>query len=244
MERATLESFLAPIQKRLGHETVPKHVKPFDYKKDAPKRVTDGLAHRDLVQMFCDEAEKVAVDVHRCKSADVAQVVADIITASGGQGSVVYASDKRLERLGIPAALDECDRATDVIRWDGAQGRDAMVQACDSARFGITFAEGGIAETGTIVQPCSAACGRSISLLPLAHIAVVNASDIKATLGDWLEVIDEAGASHGDELPSQVCFITGPSVTSDIELVRVEGVHGPMYVHYVVIEGRGLHAGV
>ena len=117
-----------------------------------------------------------------------------------------------------------------------------MVDACNAARYGITFAKGGIAETGTIVQLCDESCGRAISLLPLVHIAIVNAADVKATMGDWLAELDEEGAPAGDNLPSQICFISGPSATADIELVRVEGVHGPMFVHYVIVEGRGLHS--
>lgn len=242
MERATLESFLAPISQRLGHAEVPETVDPIDIEDNAPVRRTDGLEHDALVEMFADEAEKIRVGVHRCKASDVAQTIADIIAADSEPGSVVYANDKRLERHGLAHALDACDAVTDAIRWNPSMGRDAMVEACNAARYGITFAEGGIAETGTIVQPCSEKCGRSISLLPLTHIVVLNESDIKATMGDWLEVIDAAGAPDGDKLPSQVSFISGPSVTSDIELVRVEGVHGPMKVHYVIIEGKGLHS--
>ncbi len=242
MERATLESFLAPISKQLGHDSVPQDVEPFDYAKEAPARRTDGLAHARLVDMFADEAEKVRVGVHRCKSADAAQVIADIITTDGEPGSVVYADDHRIEKMHVPAALEKCSTVTEATRWDAKAGRDAMVDACNVARYGITYAQGGIAETGTIVQLCDESCGRSISLLPTVHIAIVNAADVKATMGDWLAELDGQGAPHGDKLPSQICFISGPSATADIELVRVEGVHGPMAVHYVVIEGRGLHS--
>lgn len=242
MERATLESFLAPISQRLGHDGVPERVKPIDCTKDMPARSADELKKAALVGMFEAEAQKIRVNVYRCKSADLAQTIVGIIEADGELGSVVYAKDKRFEKQSLPQALDSCDLVEDAIRWNVSLGRDAMVEACNAARYGITYAKGGIAETGTIVQPCSKKCGRSISLLPLSHIVVVNASDIKATLGDWLAELDEEGAPDGDNLPSQVCFISGPSVTSDIELVRVEGVHGPMFVHYVIVEGRGLHA--
>lgn len=237
MERATLESFLAPITKQLGHAEIPQHVEPYDYTKNRPARLTDGLDHAQLVDMFADEAAKIRVDVHRCGKRDVAQVICDIVAAVGEPGSVVYADDERIDALGVPAALDDCEAASDTICWSAAKGRDAMVAACNTARFGITYAQGAIAETGTIVQPCSQKCGRSISLLPLAHIALVDAASVKATMGDWLKVLNQEGGAAGSDLPSQVCFISGPSVTSDIELVRVEGVHGPMYVHYVIIDG-------
>ena len=242
MERATLESFLAPISRQLGHEDVPQHVEPLDYAKNPPARRTDGLSHARLVDMFADESEKIRVGVHRCKSAEVAKVIKDIIKADGEPGSVVFADDHRIGRLEVPQALEKCKKVTSATRWDASAGRDAMVDACNAARYGITFAKGGIAETGTIVQLCDESCGRAISLLPLVHIAIVNAADVKATMGDWLAELDEEGAPAGDNLPSQICFISGPSATADIELVRVEGVHGPMFVHYVIIEGRGLHS--
>ena len=100
------------------------------------------------------------------------------------------------------------------------------------ATYGITYASAGIAETGTVVQPTSALCGRAISLLPLVHIAVVDAATITPTM---LQIMEDLAARDG-KLPAQVCFISGPSATADIELVRVEGVHGPMYVDYVIVE--------
>ena len=237
MERATLESFLAPISKQLGHDRVPEDVTPYDYKKGAPARLIDGLSHDALVDMFADEAAKIRVDVRKCTRAEVAAAIADIVGATEEAGSVVFADDPRIDELAIPAALEAAAKVTQAVRWDATQGREAMANVCNAARFGITYTRGGIAETGTIVQPCSETCGRAISLLPLAHIALVDADSIKATLGDWMQVLRDEGGESGAGLPAQVCFISGPSVTSDIELVRVEGVHGPMYVHYIVIDG-------
>lgn len=236
MQRATLESFLAPISEQLGHTKVPEHITPYDFKKDAPARVTDGLSAAALVDTFVDEAKKIRVDVRRCTRDDVAQAIADIVGEADEAGSVVFADDERLDSMGVADALAHSPKVDKAVRWDASQGHDAMAQVCNAARFGITYTLGGIAETGTIVQPCSVNCGRAISLLPLAHIAIVDAASIKATMGEWMEELHDAGGENGADLPAQVCFISGPSVTSDIELVRVEGVHGPMYVHYIVID--------
>ena len=85
------------------------------------------------------------------------------------------------------------------------------------------------------MQPITPQCGRSVSLLPLVHIAVVEASTVVPTMLDAMQDLEKRSGEHGKDLPSQVCLVSGPSVTSDIELVRVEGVHGPMFVHYVLV---------
>jgi len=118
-----------------------------------------------------------------------------------------------------------------VTVWDPANEAEC-IDAAKQAAFGITYATVGIAETGTVLQPSSPKCGRSISLLPLAHIAVVDAATIVGTMADALKPYNEGELP----MPGQLCFISGPSATADIELVRVEGVHGPMYVHYIVVE--------
>ena len=234
----TLEDLLAPISERLGHSQPPASVRKADVAALAPARCTDGLGHDELVEMFVDEAEKIRIDVHRCHEGEVADVIAAIVANAADEthsGEVVYADDPRMITLGITAALKETPQAKKLTRWDAEQGRDALVAAADAAQFGITFATGAIAETGTIVQPITPQCGRSVSLLPLVHIAVVEASTVVPTMLDAMQDLEKRSGEHGKDLPSQVCLISGPSVTSDIELVRVEGVHGPMFVHYVLV---------
>ncbi|MBE6465758.1 lactate utilization protein C [Denitrobacterium detoxificans] len=239
MSRCSLDDFLAPISARLGHEEVPEA--PTQGKQvKRPVRVTDGLSHDALVDMFVEQAQAIRVSVVRTTAEGAADAVAKIVSearaadaAEGATvqvGPAVYSAQEKLAELGIPAVLGE-----DAVRWDVEAGHDAMLQACNQARFGVTYAAGAIAETGTIVQPMTADCGRSVSLLPLAHIVLIDASTMKPTMREALDELD-AARKAGGKLASQVCFISGPSVTSDIELVRVEGVHGPMYVYYVVVE--------
>ena len=115
--------------------------------------------------------------------------------------------------------------------WDNTKGQ-ANVDAAEKATYGITYAVGGIAETATIVQPSGPNCGRTTSLLPLVHIALVDAATIKPIMQDVMKDIE----AQGGQLPSSICFISGPSATADIELVRVQGVHGPMYIYYVLVD--------
>ncbi len=229
----TLNDLLDPISKQLEHDGVAESVAMPTWEFKA-QRLTDGLSHDQLVDMFVDEAAKIRVIAHRCKQDDLVKCIGDIVAAgtpdSGEECSVVCADDERFASAGLEAALKRRKRVTGVHVWDEALGQ-ANVNAAFTATYGITYASAGIAESATVVQPTNPKCGRAISLLPLVHIAVVDASTIQPTM---LEVMQ--GLEKEEKLPSQVCFISGPSATADIELVRVEGVHGPMYVHYVIVE--------
>ena len=229
----TLNDLLDPISKQLEHDGVAESVAMPTWEFKA-QRLTDGLSHDQLVDMFVDEAAKIRVIAHRCKQDDLVKCIGDIVAAgtpdSGEECSVVCADDERFASAGLEAALKRRKRVTGVHVWDEALGQ-ANVNAAFTATYGITYASAGIAESATVVQPTNPKCGRAISLLPLVHIAVVDASTIQPTM---LEVMQ--GLEKEEKLPSQVCFISGPSATADIELVRVEGVHGPMYVHYVIVD--------
>ena len=229
----TLNDLLDPISKQLEHDGVAESVAMPTWEFKA-QRLTDGLSHDQLVDMFVDEAAKIRVIAHRCKQDDLVKCIGDIVAAGtpdgGEECSVVCADDERFASAGLEAALKRRKRVTGVHVWDEALGQ-ANVNAAFTATYGITYASAGIAESATVVQPTNPKCGRAISLLPLVHIAVVDASTIQPTM---LEVMQ--GLEKEEKLPSQVCFISGPSATADIELVRVEGVHGPMYVHYVIVE--------
>lgn len=265
----TLDDLLAPISLQLGRRRVPEAIDPLP-DIPQPARVTDGLSQAQLVDMFVDEAQKVRVTVHRCTVEQVCATIARIVATASTNTATAVSADATEEAGKQEAAcinnsapnpsivMDATPELAqfgiaqvcpNVTVWDAARGFEANREVARTAAFGITHAAYGIAETGTVVQPISAQCGRAISLLPLTHIAVVSATTIVPTMRESLAGIQHACAAYGGKhaapdsqacseysLPSQVCFISGPSVTSDIELVRVEGVHGPMYVHYVVVE--------
>ena len=228
----TLDDLLNPISRQLGHARVADAVSLPEWEFKA-RRVTDGLSQPQLVDLFESEAEKVRVQVKRTTADGLAGCIASIVgqgvPEEGGAASVVCADDERFAYVKLYDVLRGQQLVTDVTVWDPSRG-EANVDAALVATYGITYAAGGIAETATVVQPTGPSCGRAVSLLPLVHIAVVNAAAIVPTMGEVMEEL------RGPDMPSQVCFISGPSATADIELVRVEGVHGPMYVYYVIVE--------
>lgn len=230
----TLDDLLAPLTKQLEHTAIAENVDLPEWEFKAV-RVTDGLSDSQLVDLFASEAEKVRVQAHRCTQDDMAACIAGIVGAgvpeTGEECSVVVAADDRFATSGLAQLLEAEQLVSKVTVWNPEEG-DSNVDAALVATYGVTYATAGIAETGTVVQPTSPECGRAISLLPLVHIAVVDADSIEPTM---LEIMEGYKSKHS-KMPSQICFISGPSATADIELVRVEGVHGPMYVHYVIVE--------
>jgi L-lactate dehydrogenase complex protein LldG len=104
---------------------------------------------------------------------------------------------------------------------------------CD---LGVTGAQWAVAETGTLVLESDAERHRLASLVPAAHVALVEARRVRQTLGEVLREIDGRGP---EGLSRAITFITGPSRTSDIELTLAIGVHGPAELYVVIIGGEG-----
>ena len=94
---------------------------------------------------------------------------------------------------------------------------------------GVTNAQAGIAETGTLVLDSSVERNRLVSLVPPIHIAILDASRIFQTLGETLTALQS-----GDEVSPAITFITGPSRTADIELTLAIGVHGPQELYVII----------
>lgn len=167
-------------------------------------------------------------------------LVVSFATALTNLGGVVRQVSGVWERLAIVAdALTLANpgpRPTRVVITDEpecaglrellGQRRDIELLAFDnphtvaSADLGITGARAGVALTGSLVVDSARAGGRTASLLPPVHLALVPRDAIVATPGDsWREFTAP--------MPSNVVQITGPSRSADIELIITLGVHGP-----------------
>ena len=159
----------------------------------------------DLVARFVERVEDYRATVHRCSAEDVERVLADLL----GDRSTVVPAD-----FGWAVPQPVADTGLPASELDRV---DAVV----------TTATLGIAETGTIVLTHGAGQGRrALSLVPDLHVCVVREDQVVAGVPDALAALDPARPQT---------WISGPSATSDIELDRVEGVHGPRNLQVVVV---------
>jgi len=150
--------------------------------------------------------------------AEAAGALAGILSGAGARR--VAGSDAPLAQRLLQPLRDRFE-----IAAGESLSRDELF-ACDA---GVTTAQWGIAETGTLVLESARERSRLLSLVPPIHVAVLSTRCICESLGDALARVRQ-GASHA------ITFITGPSRTSDIELTLVVGVHGPQTVHVLLLE--------
>ena len=159
----------------------------------------------DLVALFVERVEDYRAVVTRCAPDEVEQVVRDVL----GPARAVVPPALGLDLPG--AVVDDGFTATELDAYDAVVTRAAV----------------GIAETGTVVLDHQPDQGRrAITLVPDLHVCVVDAGQVVADVPDAIALLDPA---------RPLTWISGPSATSDIELDRVEGVHGPRTLHVVLV---------
>jgi len=174
-------------------------------------RVDDDVDPAARLDLLVDRLVDYKAEVTRCAADGVAGAVAD---ALGGAGCVVAPADLPDGWLAAYPGRTLRDDGLTVADLDGA---DAVLTGCAVA----------IAETGTIVLDAGPAQGRrALSLVPDHHVCVVAADQVVGTVPAGLRRLTAT---------RPLTFVSGPSATSDIELNRVEGVHGPRRLHVVVV---------
>jgi L-lactate dehydrogenase complex protein LldG len=174
---------------------------------DVPRRYRAAGRLPVDVDRFCERVADYRATVHRVTADDLAPAVRSLCA---GRTAVAPRAPCGLE--GIDAVRDEPPLAIDDL------------DTVDTVLTGCALA---VAETGTIVLDGGPACGRrALTLVPDHHVCVVRADQIVAGIADAIAALR----------PQQpLTFISGPSATSDIELERVEGVHGPRRLDVVVV---------
>ena len=181
-------------------------------------RTADGgpeHATEELLDLLVDRLVDYRALVRRCARAQIASTVAAALAERGAHRVVVPD--------GLPPAwLAEIGDGVEV-GGDHPPLPAADLDQLDGVLTGCAVA---VAETGTIVLGAGPGQGRrALSLVPDYHLVVVTAGQLVATVPQAVARLDPT---------RPLTWISGPSATSDIELIRVEGVHGPRTLEVVV----------
>jgi L-lactate dehydrogenase complex protein LldG len=170
----------------------------------------------ETVELLAENLADYRAIVHRCTAADLPATLAGMLAARGAKTVLVppglepaWLADADTEQ--VPDRAESTPHELDRI--------DSVVTACAVA----------VAETGTIVLDGGPDQGRRrITLVPDHHICVVRVPDqVVSSVPQALERLDPV---------RPLTWISGPSATSDIELDRVEGVHGPRTLEVVLVD--------
>jgi L-lactate dehydrogenase complex protein LldG len=178
-----------------------------------------GLSPDAVVERFAERLADYGADVRRCAPGEEARVVAEALAANGAR------------RVGVPVDMPLSLRPVgmDLVVDDrlatrgpgGLEGLDAVVTTCSLA----------IAETGTICLTGGVGDGRrALTLIPDLHVCVVPVGLVVGSVPEGIERL--AGAAREGR---PITLASGPSATSDIEMNRVAGVHGPRRLVVVLV---------
>ena len=164
----------------------------------------------DIVTLFAERAADYRAVVTRVAAGKVADAIGGVLRPDG-----CYVIPAGLPAAWLPGSVE-------------AVGDDPRLSAAelDQVAGVITGCTVAIAETGTVILSHGPGEGRrALTLVPDFHLVVVRADQVAADLSGALARLDPARPHT---------LISGPSATSDIELIRVEGVHGPRTLHIVI----------
>ena len=209
------EEVLARVRAALGagDPSQPDFVTPRLPEAGPAYRNLGTLDGERLLDLLAERLADYRAAVRRATSSGLASEVAAALAGRGARRVVVPP--------GLPVALPP---GVEAVPDDGLSPQE--LDAVDGVVTGAAVA---IAETGTIVLDASPDQGRrAITLVPDYHLCVVRAEQV-------VELVPEAVARLAAAAWRPLTWISGPSATSDIELSRVEGVHGPRTLEVILV---------
>jgi L-lactate dehydrogenase complex protein LldG len=203
------DEVLARVRSALGPGVAVPEI-PREYRPARPA-VDDSSVDR-----FCERVAEYRASVTRIAAADLSDTIGRLCRERGAR------------RIAVPPGGPEALEGVEIVVDDPPLSAAAL-DRLDGVLTGCALA---IAETGTIVLDGGERSGRrALTLVPDWHVCIVEAGSIVAGVPDAVAALAEAAAEG-----RPITLVSGPSATSDIELDRVEGVHGPRTLDVVVVQ--------
>ncbi|AZU62677.1 LutC/YkgG family protein [Neobacillus mesonae] len=229
MEAERQESFLNTIAGKLGRHR--RHaVTPPNWQQKPYEQLHRENDRKKLIQPFIGNLAALNTEVSHIDRSEMADAL-DFIIQKFKVTSAISWDDDRLHQLQLGKHFFE--KKVEFQVWDPMGDEQELRDLVSKVDMGITFAEMGLSETGTVVLWNGGGRGRLVSALPPVYVAILSESTIFPRLSDSVAAIHDQ-ISNG--LPSCINFITGPSRTGDIEMELALGVHGPGKVHVILLK--------
>ncbi len=232
------QTFINRIAGSLGHSQVPRMPTSLELPSDVHHSYMQGASVVDLRKTFAANALALGIHVFECRREGMNETLKEAIAELNAKGPVLLADDPLLGREKTTAALGK--HFGNVDCWDVTLSREENIQMAEKAAVGVAVATLALAETASVMLFSHEGCGRAVTLLPTTTVIIVAEEIIRPRLTQAMECIRK----HLKEgLPASINFISGPSATADIELVRVQGVHGPVEIGYVIVHSENSDGG-
>lgn len=196
----------------------------------SPGLLLPELEKIDLVAHFSHRLTSVDGVVHGpLPSVSISDLVISILSEYGAREYLGW------DDVGVPG-IHQRMQAVGLTRLDGhmpdhGEWRRRHLSGYRNLVAGLTGADAGLAETGSIVLRAAPGKPRMASLIPLVHVAVLSVDRLSRSLCHY--AADHPAAIEGT---SNLVIITGPSRTGDIEQQLNLGVHGPKHVHVILVD--------
>ena len=188
------------------------------------------LTMEELIETFSKNLSQEAGIVHRVKDRQEALEKLSQIAKEEGLKKVMTSTDDVIASLNL-AAWGKKNKVQ-VITPQDFDSRDSFKDAVfGEVDAGITGADFAVAESGTLGLVHNKDQARLTSLAPILHIAIV---PVERMLAVYEQAIQKVFGEKKN-LPSQFCFITGPSMTADIRGIPFKGMHGPRKVIVILV---------
>jgi L-lactate dehydrogenase complex protein LldG len=165
------------------------------------------------IHLMIERLREYGAEVVECSPEDVAASIAAQLAASGKH---TFAAPPGLAAEWLAGGFN----------WKVDDG--LRIEEIEAVEGVVTAAFCGVADSGTIALHHSLTEGRRVlTLLPDWHLCILRASQVVETLPEYFERCQVP--------PNLVTWISGPSATADIEMTRIKGVHGPRFLHVILV---------
>lgn len=212
------KEMLATIRKALSGVTDSES--PDDIKVNRHYHQKGKLSKKEIVDLFTERVGEYKAAVQRVAEKDLKKVIAECCRR------------ENVEQIAIPEGFQKEILPEAVSPLFDYSDKPLSHQELDESDGVITTCAFAVAQTGTIILDAGKGQGRrALTLVPDYHLCIVRKDQVVELIPEGFSAVESSVKQQG----RPITFISGPSATSDIELSRVEGVHGPRRLEVLIV---------